>query len=370
MSCDRRISRAARHILIHDTLPILQHHHPKHTHRCHHGTTTTVVVDPNMIGKKTAKRQLEEMRLTLDLYATLLADLMTTPGTCVLDPTRDPFWKDEREYNTRSSQYAARRRALTARRTKDQLHVCWMCDKKFVSRFYFDLHLKGHRNDATLPIGSKSKSSSTEGVTAPIHTDDGGVSISSDTNDATAICPAEELCYHLGGGGKGRPERCRHRALADEPYYASGHPEDPATRRSHRRNATRTKEDVDTAVYGVVCDEDEMAVRRRACRVSFGFRCFGGKDALVEDIAAVLCDGTWSCKDRMQDIHREVRDDDVFARRGMHFRREEWFWHHDEVKASPISVMVLLLIYVIYHLCVYGVGDFGFGRKQYNLKIE
>jgi len=252
-----------------------------------------------------------------------------------------------------------------------------MCGKSFLSRIYLDLHLENHRTGGE-PAGVNGASSSTTGeekeVSEPIiNGSNNSINNNNTNNGTTVICPAAEICSSLGG-----LKRCKLWALRNEPYYARGTVEDPATERFHRRDAVANNGyDNGPATGGGGggaggggCDADEMTVRRLACHRTFGSSCFGGKDDLARDITAVLCDDVWICRGG-GGVHSLAYGDhggnpaspsltpSSVYRRGIHHEKDVWERHHDEVGSGPVMIVltVLCLFLVHYYSCLCGDGD-------------
>ena len=218
------------------------------------------------------------------------------------------------------------------------------------------------------------------------------------------VCPAQELCDHLTGGGN--LQQCHYQALHDEPYYGRGNPEDPATKRSHRRSVGSLSSSLEpisqptTSVDGStthvtngsgsgsgsdsgsdsgvvsgnrslsssrpeVCNETETAIRREACHETFGRLCFEGNDDLIRDITGVLCDEIWSCEGIALHWHQWKRGRSVSAGggfgvgsgsststvlmvgKGRHHWREKWrpYCNQLEYDLSPTSSFYVQILW-------------------------
>lgn len=186
--CDRRLSRAARAILVNRTLPILQHY------------------DEHLHDMKLSTLSFEDK---MDYYKMSVSNLMKNPKTCLLNPKKDMYWHDENLHKITKSRHK--------RFPKHNFYICGLCGKKFISRYYLDQH---------------------------VHTKHGNDHVPSKSNPE--ICPAKELCDRLGSNV------CEQRAAADEPYYAPGvHTHDSMYSKSVKRkfhNEAQSKPCSDTSV--------------------------------------------------------------------------------------------------------------------------
>ena len=213
-NCNRRMSRVARSILVHDALPIFKYYHqlinsspsfPRENQRIAASITTDGTLQSS---RKSNKRFIQpdnnellhysdrkSYATDLQLYSQLFSFIMTRIHEsytdnphCILDYSRDPYWIEEAHfYSTRARTMTTLSRFLSSSLVNSQvklLHVCGQCGKSFISRQYLDLHWQ------YCQVTKKTHMLSTVNVDA-LSNQHGKV------ND-TVICPATDWCSFLG----------------------------------------------------------------------------------------------------------------------------------------------------------------------------
>lgn len=290
--CDRRLSRAARSILVHKTLPILKYY------------------DGILDQSPTSSMSYTDK---IDNYKTGILSLMNNPRTCLLNPNRDMYWHDENLHTTipnsrRKQQHFTKNR---------KIHVCGLCGKKFISRYYLDYHVE-----------TKHK-----GEHVPRHT-------------LHEICPAHEICSKLGH------DTCSKQALNDEPYYASGIHSDNDDNVKNNLHSQRVKRKYQKEIYAEPCSHRNANIQ--ACYTMVE-NCFEGNLGLVHDLKSLLCDSQ-SCYHQLHSIFNPIQS--------IHHGREHWDMHHDEMNSVGYPFIILTLAGGMYFIWEYVVK----GRMQRKLR--
>ena len=277
-SCDRRRSRAARSVLMGKTIPILKGYY------------------------KYAIPEHESVHDQMITYKVFITDLMTNSKTCVLNPKRDQFWKDELHYATV--------RSKNNRLNIPTLHKCGSCGKTFMSRYYLDSHNeKFHGKD--------------------------------EFHKSDEICPAKELCNLPGG------TLCDREALKNEPFYAEG---------IHSKNDPESQNvylKYQRELNAHPCNQAELDESRRNCIESIN-HCFVGMDNLIEDMTNALCE-TQTCHHHLYSLHSAM---DSF-----HSLKEEWDWHHDEMHELGYSLVFIIFIALLWAIWRWGYLIFLFEKR-------
>ena len=290
-SCDRRLSRAVRSILIDKTLPILKHYY--------------YYYQKDDYDKQSYHYQNDKQK-TMEYYQKTLLSLMTNPNKCLLNPKRDLYWEEERLYQ--SIPYRNRRSSSSQRRDNSMLHQCYICGKKFRSMFYLDLHYETKHqqsnNNTSIP-----------------------------KNSDMFICPAIELCNRLGG-----ISTCMEKSLEDEPYYAPGihnsiHPN------LYSKSIQRTYQ---KEVHTQPCSDTNIHIQIQSCYEMID-TCFQGHDLLIHDMNSLLCD-TQSCHYKLHSILNSVLS--------IHHGREYWDNHHDDINSIGYLGLFFIGVAILYYVWV------------------
>lgn len=273
-NCDRRLSRAARSILINKILPILQHYDE--------------TID-NIPLSKLSKQD------KMDYYESSILSLANNPKTCLLNPKRDIYWQEE----TLHKVVQPRRR-----HPSQKLHQCGLCGKKFVSKYYLDLHLDSKHMNDHVP-----KESGYE------------------------ICPAIELCNIIGG-----QSICSRKALEDEPFYAPGiHYDTNYNDHKHNLHSQSIKRTYEKDAYSKPCSISDSSIQQCHDIIE---TCFGGNDGLVRDLNSLLCD-TQSCHHQFHSLLNSIVS--------VHHGYEYWDSHHDEVNSIGYFGIFLIVAVILYY---------------------
>lgn len=219
--CDRRMSRAARQLLVEQLVPLLDH-----------WLQTTQMISRQKLNKEgkvnTPVQQLQLPRplsqRTSSHGDTATTPPLTGPQTSLAPPTflwetlqltaspECPLLRDVyRHFDEQSFLLRPRAPKLAPRRTYPHWFSCGICGKEFSSRYYLDRHQHLHHNN-------KNNNSSSSQEDAVDHRDDNN-----------EICLDHLVCGALGG--------CDQVALDLEPYYGrgsgfGGHPDAIAVRRT------------------------------------------------------------------------------------------------------------------------------------------
>jgi len=275
-NCDRRLSRAARSILVNKTLSILQHHDEK--------------IDSLL--PLTGLSETDK----LDLYESSMLRLISHSQTCLLNPKRDMYWQEERRRTT----YKPRRRSRDKK-----LHVCGLCGKKFVSKYYLDIHV-----ETTHQVENVSKDN--------IH-----------MHNELIICPGNEICTYLGGSSK----VCEKKALENEPFYGSGLHD---TKNYYSQSLKRKYQ---IHIHSKPCKEKELQSSRHGCHEMIE-TCFGDNFSLIHDMSSLLCD-TQTCHGQLYDLMESVVS--------IHHGRGEWNSHHEEIGSFGLGFVTFCILLLFYY---------------------
>ena len=270
-SCDRRLSRAARAILVNKTLPILQHYDERSD-------------ETEMLPPLSAMRNSDKV----EYYQIAISSLMNNPSTCLLNPKRDMYWHDE---HLHTIQYS---RGKT-------YHVCGLCGKKFVSKYYLDLH-----------VDTK-------------HQDDKDVTLHDNSNNE--ICPSTELCERLGG-----ETMCQKKAIEEEPYYA------PGLHNEYSFESQSIKRKFQNLIHEEPCSDRHATFKIKKCYEMIE-TCFGGNKGLVNDLNSLLCD-TQSCHHQLHSLFHYARS--------IHDGREYWDSHHDDINSIGYPLIIFVIAAVMF----------------------
>ena len=299
LGCDRRLSRAARSILVREVLPILRHHSASKR------GSAVKRKRPTSIGGTSESEDATE------LWEVLLEHLDSNGGgadndgasqkaaACLLDPRNDLFRYHEASSHARVNP-AHRGNPTQRNRYKGAkiVYTCDICGKTFHTRYYLDNHMD-NKHSASLEKSESSEDASLVGGRE------------AQEEEEKWICPATALCPALGG-----MTECERMALETEPFYGPGSagigPDGPGVRMEWQR---KLMEDSSS------CNEDAMVESREQCRTLFG-KCFGNNDELLEEINEHVCDRL-TCEDRLHGLAGSLSDKLSF-----HHLREEWNRHH------------------------------------------
>ena len=299
LGCDRRLSRAARSILVREVLPILRHHSASKR------GSAVKRKRPTSIGGTA------EPEHATELWEVLLEHLDSNGGgadndgasqkaaACLLDPRNDLFRYHEASSHARVNP-AHRGNPTQRNRYKGAkiVYTCDICGKTFHTRYYLDNHMD-NKHSASLEKSESSEDASLVGGRE------------AQEEEEKWICPATALCPALGGMAE-----CERMALETEPFYGPGSagigPDGPGVRMEWQR---KLMEDSSS------CNEDAMVESREQCRTLFG-KCFGNNDELLQEINEHVCDRL-TCEARLHDLAGSLSDKLSF-----HHLREEWNRHH------------------------------------------
>jgi hypothetical protein len=191
-NCDRRQSRAARHLV--------------KTHLLNALASDTKVINA-------------DNRTIWDLLYEILDDVLPSDTTCPLyhASSRDIYYEHELASRTIPSQPSRHLVMPTVHRPGKFVppnpwwYQCGICNKMFQTRYYLDLHLE------TKHINSKPQQQE------QLH------------DEPALLCPARDWCHFLG------PQACHDAAMLLEPYYGRGSggygPDQKSVRHGNARHA-------------------------------------------------------------------------------------------------------------------------------------
>jgi len=180
--------------------------------------------------------------------------------------------------------------------TVSSLHVCWLCGKSFLSRYYLDLHIENsHKNDERI--------------------------LKQDLS-SMMICPEKHICPGLGG-----QRICNRQAIEDEPYYARGGLDDKRVKHAFQKIINRYP-----------CHEDQMKLSRQSCYEMFS-NCFEGNNDLIEDLNKSIC-LRQTCQDHLHRLVKEMPH--------VHHFKEVWH-HHSTAGSGLIRIFLVLLALIIFY---------------------
>ena len=256
--CDRRTSRAARTLVMNKTLPIL------------------LQQETNARSSLSTSLSHHEQMKT---YQEHIHKLMKNADTCILNPSRDMFWKEEFEYMTQKY----------SRQITPKLHKCGLHGKTFISRYYLDLHLNNSYD------GTK--------------------------DGSNKICPADEICKFLGG------KSCEREALSSEPFYAPG-VHSPRMMNVYGIDSQNVKRSYKKKLDRQPCNATALYESRQFCLEAVD-HCFTGNNDLIEKISETLCE-EHTCHHHIHNLFGDNTD-----------VRELWYRHHDEMhEVGPGLILV------------------------------
>ena len=272
--------------------------------------------------KKTTLSSLGKMG-RINYYKTSIESLMDNPATCILSPKLDQYWHEEHLHRIKASTSATssrrvKRSPTTILSNNLPLHICGICGKRFLSRFYLDYHVETkHANSSKQGDGLGNGDVKGEGEE---------VFISS--NRGMDICPGDNICERLGGRNI-----CEKRALQDEPFYAPGiHDESSMYSQSIKRKFQKL------AAHDKPCDQRTRTIQD--CHEMFQ-TCFGSNDRLVHDLTSLLCD-TQSC-------HHELHSSIFGSVLSIHSGRDYWDSHHDNINSVGIFLILFIAGTILYY---------------------
>mmetsp|Transcript_5696 Transcript_5696/g.12398 ORF Transcript_5696/g.12398 Transcript_5696/m.12398 type:complete len:413 (-) Transcript_5696:49-1287(-) len=356
LGCDRRLSRAARSILVRHVLPILRHHSPSPAAAASSSQLSSRNRKRSLSWSKTDANTPEKPEDPTELWEILRDHLSLSNGTsaaaasCPLDPRYDVLLYHETNSHAIPNPAHVGRPARHRSRYNGPavLHTCEICGKSFHTRYYLDGHMdRAHYTswDGTQvqdPVVLVDVNAEEKEATADAST--------SSTNDIEKerpkqwICPATALCPSLGG-----MEECDRVALETEPYYGRGSAglgsDGPAIRSQWQRKLLE-----ETAS----CSEEQMATSRVRCRELFA-SCFGfGTEQrdLLDELQTHFCDRL-TCQHRLQGLAGSLSHT-------FHSLREEWDHHHSHHGLGVWGCIVVLVLAVFYGGMAFGL----WGRKS------
>lgn len=333
LGCDRRLSRAARSILVRDVLPILRHHSASK------GSSAAKRKRPTSIGGTAEPEDATE------LWEVLLEHLDSNGGStdnsgasqketaCLLDPRNDLFRYHEASSHARVNP-AHRGNPTQRNRYKGAkiVYTCDICGKTFHTRYYLDNHMD-NKHGASLEKSENSEDPSLVGGREA-------------KDEEKWICPATALCPALGGIAE-----CERMALETEPFYGPGSagigPDGPGVRLEWQRKVMEESSS---------CNEDAMAESREQCRALF-VTCFQNNDELLREINEHVCDRL-TCEDRLHGLAGSLSDKLSF-----HHLREEWNRHHYHHGIGIWSCIFVAMLAIFYGGMMCGLWG---GRKRHH----
>lgn len=351
MDCDRRLSRAARSVLLEKTLVVFSHHFKNSSkakgNPLGHGNNAD-----NEIGNYPRRgKNVDELLFLSDKmkwFNIALRNTMTQPQKCVLnmDSAVDIFWEIDHFNIYHGIQFVKvkRRNAFT----------CTVCQRKFSSMFYLDLHFQNHHFHQLVQ--------------------------DSERKGQKIICPAQDLCQVLG------ELTCHLEALKNEPYYSRGDLfeitfKDVATSISSNKVgpiseyemqlAKAVKRNYEREIMDIACNDGELEKSRLYCLEAMN-DCFGGGDTeginqtlLLRDMQNTLCQPK-TCLDYLADIRKNgrIKQHENVA----HLIKHEWDEHmlhfHQYDMRIGVGFIISLLFLIIY---VSWMGGFNYFNRGFSV---
>lgn len=251
--CDRRQSRAAREMVQRLVLPLL----------------------PSSSSRE-------------NNYADSLRESIRDASTCILHPDRDVLLESE----VQSIQIPAGPSRFSPRRNLQHWHQCGVCGKKFLTRYYLDLHFENVH--PFREVGTKN------------------------------VCPAVSYCHALGG--------CDQVALQLEPFYGRGSggagPDGPQIRQYWQ-----------TRAHLESCNEVTLQREVRPVCEAMMRDCF--PEHVAKELIVAVCD-TLTCHHRLHQLAGHVVQH-------LHSWKNEWDEHqHHSVGWMGILVMTAVGVYYFF----------------------
>ena len=222
----------------------------------------------------------------------------------------DMRWEEEIKHvltlNSKSRRHAQGSR-------KEQIHKCPICQKKFFSRYYLDLHMDSHLRP----------------------------------KEDKKICPAHEICNVLTQAA------CDRKALEQEPHYAPGLHDPGSAYSNHIRLIFQKK------VESTPCIEQDMKRSDEECSIMVS-ECFGHNKPLALDLKNALCKHT--CERKLHHLAGLPNID-------FHEIREHYGHHHNAFPGWTVVVFVFLVASWFYSKSIQNFLQ-TFLRKEKKLKID
>lgn len=335
-TCDRRLSRAARSLLIRHLQSILSLVYPDDNYNDGISISTTSVW------------QLLERSLAPHAYSiTSNKNGGNSNHKCPLIPSKDMLRHHEEQsillqppppkassrhgISIRSSLYKLSKRAWQ----DNTLYRCGLCGKMFSSQYYLDQHLEHQHSHQLLSDQNNNNNEN------------------NDNNLEMLICPATEWCPGLPS--------CAQRALELEPYYGTG----SGGLGNYDRHAVHRSlwKEAHPELYDTACDEDQMRAQKYKCQQMMR-DCFSsvedGDDTTGEhqrqreihrQLEQSLCDPI-SCPDRLHQLFfaatAKSNDATAMMMKHMHEWQDDWegyYYQHHGLGRTGMALLVILGIW-------------------------
>ena len=326
--CDPRLSRAARHLWIHDALPYMK-----------------AYVDTGMVDTATAKKYSitddVEKNNNIGLWKEWkeLAKQLKVSLECRLHPNHDNVWWENQEeyqhphYTSMSKfhfllnrHYVYRKNSFILENNKQRnnhLFTCGKCGKTFMSRYYLDIHMLSHHHHHEEVVDS----------------------------NQSLECWANLWC----SANRGSRAMCERQALLLEPHYgpgSGGWSYDDSQKIYNQWQSQLTP-----------CVEEQERERAKYCFEQLLQPCFSHIPTLLHKLNEQVCKPTSSCKSilttmLLQNQHRYTSTETtsttaakrttntmaLTSKRSIHY--DEFLFSHPII----IIFFLLSLVYLLYLL--------------------
>lgn len=223
------------------------------------------------------------------------------------------------------------RRGTSSSQLQPLTYQCLYCQKVFSSRYYLDLHQATQHHQSS--------------TNTTLH--------NNDNKEQQQLCPATDWCQFLP------PTACQLRALQDEPYYGPG---------SDGRRQDRYK--VEAALWkqahAVPCTVAAARAAETVCR-QVGESCFVSSSShydMDEDRMIIIKEmkeywqhqvchkAFFSCPNRLQQLYLKTQVDGDLMLRQVHEWQDEWAYWYEEHHTLGWMGSILLTGVVIYYSTV------------------